>query len=441
MFSLMYFRDLYGAIGFPLKLSRTVIVGKKADLVKKVLYILSYFIRCSDILETSEQGCLETYLEKLNFSVESPCDSNKNLAQCAQTPVNDRTFEPLSPTPVNCDANFGFTEDQEASAMPSFLSMGLDSLLSDGVKSDARKSNSDFNSNRPISDNVSGKDGSCVACERNRNSQDLEENNRFGKSVFYVSSDTCICDKLKTSSANSAEEGNCDLSRKEEIQRKKDSLKLHLIPKNESQDNESVSQTGNSNEIANPLVQLEKCKLSMAEIVEDARIEKVDHSRKAVDVRVKTFLTSENVRQVTGSKDRKLPNHVGKVLSKEEIKSLFRQKGTDSMFNEYFDEDGIETKTIDDVDEKDRVVALPSLQKQRYFSGESKHSWSEDDSIKAPSLPDLTAVKTDLSHSKGDERAHRVRLGSLDQSYKRRRFSLSRQISESSGKNLPGRCR
>lgn len=436
----MYFRDLYGAIGFPLKLSRTVIVGKKADLVKKILYILSYFIRCSDILETSEQGCLETYLEKLNFSVESPCD--KNLAQCVQTPVNEKTFEPLSPTPVNCDANFGFTEDQEASAVPSFLSMRLDSLLSDGVKSDTRKSDSDFNSNRPMSDNVLGKDGSCVVCERNRNSQDFEENNRFGKSIFYVSSDTCICDKLRTSSANTAEQGNCDLSRKQEIQRKKDSLKLHLkIPKNESQDPKGVSQTGISNEIANPVAQLEKCKLSMAEIVEDARIEKVDHSRKAVDISVKKTLTSENVRKGRGSKDMKIPDHVGKVLSKEEIKSLFRQKGSDSMFNEYFDEDGIETKTIDEVDEKDRVVALPSLQKQRYFSGESKLSWSEDDSSKAPSLPDLTAVKTDLGPSKGDERAHRVRLGSLDQSYKRRRFSLSRQISESSGKNLPGRCR
>ncbi|XP_031574334.1 folliculin-interacting protein 1-like [Actinia tenebrosa] len=43
--------DLYGAIGYPLKLARTVVVGKNAKLVGQVLQILSYFIRCTEVFE------------------------------------------------------------------------------------------------------------------------------------------------------------------------------------------------------------------------------------------------------------------------------------------------------------------------------------------------------------------------------------------------------
>lgn len=46
--------DLYGAIGFPRRLTRTVIVGLNADLVRQLLNILSYFIRCAEIVENAE---------------------------------------------------------------------------------------------------------------------------------------------------------------------------------------------------------------------------------------------------------------------------------------------------------------------------------------------------------------------------------------------------
>ncbi|XP_064621785.1 folliculin-interacting protein 1-like isoform X2 [Lineus longissimus] len=46
--------DLYGAIGFPPKICRTMVVGKKQDLICKLLYILSYFIRCSEVYENIE---------------------------------------------------------------------------------------------------------------------------------------------------------------------------------------------------------------------------------------------------------------------------------------------------------------------------------------------------------------------------------------------------
>ncbi|KAM7398330.1 hypothetical protein PAMA_006304 [Pampus argenteus] len=44
--------DLYGAIGSPVRLSRTVVVGRRQELVQRLLYVLTYFIRCSELQET-----------------------------------------------------------------------------------------------------------------------------------------------------------------------------------------------------------------------------------------------------------------------------------------------------------------------------------------------------------------------------------------------------
>ncbi|KJE91826.1 hypothetical protein CAOG_02906 [Capsaspora owczarzaki ATCC 30864] len=41
--------DLYGGIGTPVKVCRTVVVGVNTALVARLLFILSYFIRCSDV--------------------------------------------------------------------------------------------------------------------------------------------------------------------------------------------------------------------------------------------------------------------------------------------------------------------------------------------------------------------------------------------------------
>ncbi|XP_040188327.1 folliculin-interacting protein 2 isoform X2 [Rana temporaria] len=43
--------DLYGAIGSPVRMTRTVVVGKRKELVQRILYILTYFIRCSELQE------------------------------------------------------------------------------------------------------------------------------------------------------------------------------------------------------------------------------------------------------------------------------------------------------------------------------------------------------------------------------------------------------
>uniref|UniRef100_A0ABI7X6Q1 UDENN FNIP1/2-type domain-containing protein n=1 Tax=Felis catus TaxID=9685 RepID=A0ABI7X6Q1_FELCA len=43
--------DLYGAIGSPVRLTRTVVLGKQKDLVQRILYVLTYFLRCSELQE------------------------------------------------------------------------------------------------------------------------------------------------------------------------------------------------------------------------------------------------------------------------------------------------------------------------------------------------------------------------------------------------------
>ncbi|XP_051869219.1 folliculin-interacting protein 1 isoform X2 [Pristis pectinata] len=44
--------DLHGAIGSPVRLARTVVVGKRQELVQRLLHFLTYFIRCSELQET-----------------------------------------------------------------------------------------------------------------------------------------------------------------------------------------------------------------------------------------------------------------------------------------------------------------------------------------------------------------------------------------------------
>ncbi|XP_067852271.1 folliculin-interacting protein 1 isoform X2 [Heptranchias perlo] len=44
--------DLHGAIGSPVRSARTVVIGKRQELVQRLLHFLTYFIRCSELQET-----------------------------------------------------------------------------------------------------------------------------------------------------------------------------------------------------------------------------------------------------------------------------------------------------------------------------------------------------------------------------------------------------
>lgn len=51
--------DLYGAIGTPAALCRTVVVGRKAPLVERLLLVLTYFIRSNEVMFRWFGGCWE----------------------------------------------------------------------------------------------------------------------------------------------------------------------------------------------------------------------------------------------------------------------------------------------------------------------------------------------------------------------------------------------
>ncbi|XP_053335940.1 folliculin-interacting protein 2 isoform X2 [Clarias gariepinus] len=74
--------DLYGALGSPVRVCRTVVVGRRRELVQRVLYVLSYFIRCSDLQE--------------NALPQAQTDSSANLCPSQitnPTPCPERTNE------------------------------------------------------------------------------------------------------------------------------------------------------------------------------------------------------------------------------------------------------------------------------------------------------------------------------------------------------------
>ncbi|KAF4071614.1 hypothetical protein AMELA_G00275370 [Ameiurus melas] len=70
--------DLYGALGSPVRVCRTVVVGRRRELVQRVLYVLSYFIRCSDLQESALP-------QAQTDSPANPCPSQTtNPAPCSE---------------------------------------------------------------------------------------------------------------------------------------------------------------------------------------------------------------------------------------------------------------------------------------------------------------------------------------------------------------------
>lgn len=75
-------RDLFGAVSDPLVLSRTIITGKSAPIVYRLLYILSYFIRCSEVEEGlfKQVAEMQEYLDTSDvFTQESRASSTATL--------------------------------------------------------------------------------------------------------------------------------------------------------------------------------------------------------------------------------------------------------------------------------------------------------------------------------------------------------------------------
>lgn len=75
--------DLHGSIGTPSTMGKTIIVGKNQALVNSILYILTYFIRCSEVFEN---------VERLDRSPKHPTTGNMSTVNDLY-PTNPHTLK------------------------------------------------------------------------------------------------------------------------------------------------------------------------------------------------------------------------------------------------------------------------------------------------------------------------------------------------------------
>lgn len=64
--------DLYGFVGTPSRITRTIVVGLRPSVVRRILYILTYFIRCNEVYENTES---RTIVKKDMLSTSASTDS------------------------------------------------------------------------------------------------------------------------------------------------------------------------------------------------------------------------------------------------------------------------------------------------------------------------------------------------------------------------------
>ena len=82
-----FYSDLYGAIGYPLRVAKTIVVGKDSKLVEQVLNIISYFIRCTEVFEHVQKiddGSKDGTHDKI-----SSVEEESICSQCVNQPVGE----------------------------------------------------------------------------------------------------------------------------------------------------------------------------------------------------------------------------------------------------------------------------------------------------------------------------------------------------------------
>ncbi|XP_063076174.1 folliculin-interacting protein 2 isoform X2 [Engraulis encrasicolus] len=123
--------DLYGALGCPVRVCRTVVVGRRRELVQRVLYVLSYFIRCSDLQESDGRPH--------DIISPSPCTNQEghteNTAASSEVPEDtsspDQSSDPATSQTVHVsDQNKLLASLAEDLDPTSFSERTNDSLLS-----------------------------------------------------------------------------------------------------------------------------------------------------------------------------------------------------------------------------------------------------------------------------------------------------------------------
>uniref|UniRef100_A0A8C5LXD1 Folliculin interacting protein 2 n=1 Tax=Leptobrachium leishanense TaxID=445787 RepID=A0A8C5LXD1_9ANUR len=91
--------DLYGAIGSPVRMTRTVVVGKRKELVQRILYVLTYFIRCSELQENNLRSTNPKQGERMGNGSKITTSLEKGEVEDSEYVVVTVNNEPLLVSP------------------------------------------------------------------------------------------------------------------------------------------------------------------------------------------------------------------------------------------------------------------------------------------------------------------------------------------------------
>jgi hypothetical protein len=93
--------DLQGALGYPLRVSRTIITGRRAELLDQLVRVLSYFIRCGAIKQLHEERLVRDVEDhRLLMPVLSPYHDRNLSLSALKSSVSLSTL-----TPKNMDSS------------------------------------------------------------------------------------------------------------------------------------------------------------------------------------------------------------------------------------------------------------------------------------------------------------------------------------------------
>ena len=95
-------RDLFGAVSNPLTVTRTIITGKNVAVICRLLYVISYFIRCSEV-EFDGAQCMSDLYQQSGLD-ESVCSEMTHDSISNMTDVNESGRHSACPSSIGREA-------------------------------------------------------------------------------------------------------------------------------------------------------------------------------------------------------------------------------------------------------------------------------------------------------------------------------------------------
>lgn len=319
-----------------------MVVGRKADLVNRFLYMLSYFIRCSDVHEAPFSNCLPAILDSRCWEQCTPARS-VSTEDGSVTPV-DAVSCPFHSPAQSSDPSDGNVCGSCPSAIHPHCTQGkkVESLSPKRVVSVERQS-------------VEREPGACEG-QRMKNAQ--------GSASRCHSDSECVVCEHKCNQP-------CSLPSVLDVTCAESEVKV-------LSDDSGIENSNSYDKDSYVKQEAGVCRMSVVRVVEDSKLERVKHVQRSAEVG--PALPSEdsslppyhavggggkqdwNSKRPVSMLARQLAAD-SEALEKQkakmrEVQKQFLNGGSNSMFEEYFEGDA-ETKTIDDISQHEIVVKHP----------------------------------------------------------------------------------